>query len=95
MTLRKITVAAAAVACMTLSLSIGGAQARAHHHHHGMGAAAAGDEVAADTAGALIAGATAPVVTGYYSSGEYGDYDCYNPHTPGCRPYASKDWSHP
>ena len=96
MTLRKTIVAAAAVACMTLPLSIGSAQARVHHHHHhGVNPVAAGAEVAADTAGALVAGATAPMVTGYYSKGEYGDYDCYNPHTPGCRPYATKDWSHP
>jgi hypothetical protein len=83
----------------------------AHHHHHMRGPVAAGADLAAgavDTAGAVAAGAigTAGAIAaapfgggpyagnGYYASSTWGDFDC-SPGYPGCRPYASKDWSKP
>ena len=66
---------------------------------------------AVNTAGALAAGAigTAGAIagapfgvgpyagpSGYYASSTWGDFECSSATIyPGCRPYASKDWSHP
>lgn len=60
------------------------------------GAVAAG---AIGTAGAIAtapfrgAYAADPGWGGYYSPGTWGDYDC-RPGSPGCRPYAEKDWGY-
>ena len=51
---------------------------------------------AIDTAGAIVSApfGGAYAGPGYYAPGTWGDYDC-RPGYPGCRPYASKDWSKP
>ena len=84
---KKIAVAAAFVSVALFSVA--GAQAAAHHaHRHHPHAAAT--EVAAE--GAVP---TSAVTTGgYYEPSAWGDFECV-PSYPGCRPYASKDWSKP
>ena len=94
----KIVVAATAFACVAL-LTLAGAQAATHphhmhvatHHHGHHGAVAAGAEVATDGA-AAVGTASAVTLSGYYAPSEWGDFEC-RPGFPGCRPYASKDWS--
>ena len=93
---RRIAAVTAAFVSIAL-FPIAGAQAEqtethahrahiAHHHHHHAAA-----EVAAE-GGAAIG---APVMTGgNYEPSEWGDFECV-PSYPGCRPYASKDWSKP
>jgi hypothetical protein len=89
---RRMVAAAAAFAGIAM-FSIAGAQAEeahahhhmhmAHHHHHAAPAEAAEGAVAAP----VMAG-------GNYEPSEWGDFECV-PSYPGCRPYASKDWSKP
>jgi hypothetical protein len=103
---RKIAVVATAFACVAL-LPVAGAQAAKHPHRMMHAHRHAPNPVAGavDTAGALAFGAigTAGAIAaapfggqytgaGYYSPGTWGDFDC-SPGYPGCRPYASKDWS--
>jgi hypothetical protein len=83
-------IAAVIVAFASITLfSVVGAQAethlhKAHHRHHAAEVAAEGGAVP-----------TSAVMTGgYYQPSEWGDFECA-PSYPGCRPYASKDWSKP
>jgi hypothetical protein len=83
---KKIAVAATTAVCMTL-FSFASAQAATHHarhhRHHAVEVAAEGGATAAPLA-----------IGGYYEPSEWGDFECV-PSYPGCRPYASKDWSKP
>ena len=91
---RRIAAAAAAFVGVAL-FSIAGAQAETethahhpmhmahHHHHHAAEVAAEGGAVAAPV-----------LIGGNYEPSAWGDFDCA-PSYPGCRPYASKDWTKP
>ena len=90
----RTSIVAAVFVCAAV-FSVAGAQAAAdhphamkhvaHHHHHHPAAAVAAEG----------AEAPAPVpVGGYYEPSEWGDFECVATY-PGCRPYASKDWSKP
>jgi hypothetical protein len=88
---RRIVAVTAAFAGIAM-FSIVGAQAEethahhahvAHHHHHHAAEVAAEGAVAAPV-----------MVGGNYEPSEWGDFECV-PSFPGCRPYASKDWSKP
>jgi hypothetical protein len=93
MSAQKIVLAATTFVCMTL-LSFSWseiAQAKtmhvAHHHHFRAAHAAAGP---VDVAAAVTSPWTGSAWQGaYYAPSNWGDYDCYAPRGPECRPYAS------